>query len=115
MKLSINKLCRIDSDLFDEKNLKLILSRKVYVLFCSVLLFLEDITSDTRMIIINAVYFKGKWAQPFENSTKNLTFHTFENKTIKVPTMHVSGSFTNGVLDIIGNRFVELPYEVFCF
>merc|ERR1711931_612531 len=33
---------------------------------------IEELDSDTKLLIINTLVFKGKWAVPFENSKKGL-------------------------------------------
>ncbi|XP_014205333.1 antichymotrypsin-2 isoform X3 [Copidosoma floridanum] len=74
-----------------------------------------DIDGDTRMVILNAVYFKGKWAKPFENKqTEDKPFYYMENKTRKeklVPTMYVKGDFFYGEMHDLKAKFIELPYQ----
>ena len=51
----------------------------------------QDTLADPnlRMILTNAVYFKGLWEEPFEKlSTKDRDFWTSSTKSITVPTMH---------------------------
>ena len=49
---------------------------------------LDELSEDTAMILINAVYFKGEWASKFESYlTKNLSFYNFGTEEIKVETM----------------------------
>ena len=69
----------------------------------------EDISGDTRLILTNAIYFKGDWAAKFrKEQTKNEPFHIAPSKTVPVPMMRQMGDFPfmeNGELQMI-----ELPY-----
>ncbi|XP_014205168.1 uncharacterized protein LOC106637052 [Copidosoma floridanum] len=72
----------------------------------------DDIDPNTRMIIMNALYFKGKWAKKFDDKfTVDLPFHVAEGKQIAVPMMHINETFTYGKLDSLKARFIEIPYE----
>nr|AOW41295.1 serpin-1M [Pteromalus puparum] len=72
----------------------------------------DDITTDTRMLLLNAVYFKGKWAKEFKKEgTQDKIFHLDAKTEKKVPTMFASGSYVYGELPDLKAKFVELPYE----
>ena len=48
-----------------------------------------SVDSLTRLVIANAVYFKGDWAHPFESSqTRPEQFHQSNVRSIDVPMMH---------------------------
>jgi len=74
-----------------------------------------DLTSDTRMLLLNAVYFKGKWANAFNmNNTEKKPFYYMENKEKKqmnVDTMYRHGDYVFGELPDLKAKFVELPYQ----
>ena len=54
-----------------------------------------DITDLTRLVITNAVFFKGDWAEPFNPSaTKPEPFQQSASQTIKLPMMHQRNSTT---------------------
>jgi len=64
----------------------------------------------TRLVLTNAIYFKGAWASKFkENATKNRSFHTTEEKKIDVPMMTQSQTFP--FVHLGGVKILELPYE----
>ncbi|CAF5116197.1 unnamed protein product, partial [Rotaria sp. Silwood1] len=54
------------------------------------LLSTKDVTPETRLIIINSIYFKGTWIKEFnQNLTKkNADFYETNGKISKVTLMH---------------------------
>ena len=69
----------------------------------------SDIDSFTRLILTNAIYFKGDWALKFQKvSTENAPFTVHPGKTVTVPMMEQEDSFPfvqEGEL-----KMIELPY-----
>jgi len=69
----------------------------------------EKVPEDARLYVINTVYFKGKWSQPFRKElTEDRDFTLADGTKERVPTMSQTdslGYFTNG--DAVG---VALPY-----
>jgi serpin B len=64
---------------------------------------------NNRLVLVNAIYFKGKWASPFEtNRTVNEPFHTSSDKTIDVPLMRQTHDFRYA--EFSGLQVLELPY-----
>ncbi len=54
----------------------------------------DQLKELARMVLINCVYFNGKWSDPFEKVfTKELTFHAMTSDSRR-PFMHQSGSFS---------------------
>jgi serpin B len=67
----------------------------------------------TRLFLANAVYFKGKWADPFDASdTKDRLFHLRSGNQKKIPMMTQTKTFTyrRGT----GYQAVRLPYQDEC-
>jgi serpin B len=72
----------------------------------------------TRMVLTNAVHFKGNWASQFKKeATKDAQFHTAGTKTAEVPMMNQQGTFGYGEFTYSHTRrsgeraqVVELPY-----
>ena len=68
------------------------------------------VTSDTRMVLTNAVYFKAAWMNQFEDfRTSEKSFHLLNGTTISVPTMNQDERM--GYAAGSGWRAVELIYE----
>ena len=69
-----------------------------------------SITGDTRLVLANAIYFKGRWATPFDKeNTRPEPFHVSGGEGVEVPTMFLSGRFR--LVRIAGARLLDLPYE----
>jgi len=67
------------------------------------------VTPLTRLILTNAIYFKGNWAAGFDkDQTKDEEFHLSAAQTVKTPLMHR----TDGYRYYDGGTFqaLELPY-----
>ena len=68
------------------------------------------LTKATRLVLTNAVYFKGTWVTAFDKSaTKNAPFKTDAN-SVSVPTMH--HEFTRAsYIDNAHAQIISLPYK----
>jgi len=67
------------------------------------------ITADTRLALVNAIYFLGDWEEPFaREATRPAPFHLSALESIDVPTMHRQGRF--GIVHREGLTALELPY-----
>src|ERR1039458_3265866 len=63
----------------------------------------------TRMVLVNAIYFKGTWATPFrENATRPDKFYAQPDTTLTVPFMHKLDEFSYGENDEL--QVLALPY-----
>ncbi|MBN1773000.1 MAG: serpin family protein [Deltaproteobacteria bacterium] len=75
-------------------------------------LILPDGSLDTltRLVLVNAIYFKGKWALEFpKRATRPRPFTLPDGTEVEVPTMAVTGSF--GLARRDGAQLLELPYR----
>jgi serpin B len=68
------------------------------------------LTELTRLVLVNAVYLKVTWAEPFtEAATKPLPFHVAGSTAADVPTMYIQKSF--GYEKSSDVTIVSLPYS----
>lgn len=69
--------------------------------------------ASTAMILANAVYFKGKWANEFDpKATTNRPFHIAADNVKEVPTMYRKGNYKYAELPEYDAKCIELPYAV---
>jgi serpin B len=68
------------------------------------------LTPDTRLVLTNAIYFKGDWETPFDREfTEDEDFHLSPSQSVKAPLMHRSSSFNyfnGGTFQVL-----EIPYK----
>ena len=70
----------------------------------------EDLDELVRLILVNAIYFKGTWAKPFDtNATAIEPFHFTRKEDVQVPLMHHFQSVNYEENDEF--QAVELPYQ----
>lgn len=75
------------------------------------LLLKQNVGSNTRMVIVNAAYFKATWAMPFsKHTTTKEDFFTKPNQPIKVDMMKNQGSYFWGQSSTLGCSAIVLPY-----
>jgi serpin B len=69
-----------------------------------------QLRADSRVVLVNALYFKGAWARRFEmDETRVDPFTTAAGQTIRTPTMHGDGRFSYYETDAF--QSVALPYK----
>jgi serpin B len=69
------------------------------------------LNSATRLVLVNAIYFKGRWAEPFKPSQTAADFFTVSaTQKVQAPLMHLKARFRYAELDEF--QMLELPYAV---
>ena len=68
------------------------------------------LTQDTRMTLVNAIYFKADWLRIFDsNSTQDAPFHLLDGSEVTVPTMNQDAFIPYAKGD--GWQAIELAYQ----
>jgi serpin B len=76
----------------------------------SELLSSTDVNSSTSLVLINTLYFKGTWQEPFlKAATTPAEFHVTSDKTVSAPLMRQTHSFR--YVDTSDVQVLELPYQ----
>ena len=64
----------------------------------------------TRLVLTNAIYFKGDWASKFDkDNTSDAPFYLLSDETVTVPLMFQKEKFNYGQTDAL--QLLELPYK----
>jgi serpin B len=65
---------------------------------------------DTRLVLTNAIYFKGDWEERFKKEdAKDEDFRLFATRAIKTPLMHITRGFN--YFDGVSFQALEIPYK----
>ena len=66
----------------------------------------------TRLVLTNAIYFKGSWSQPFQESlTEEASFRTLDGRDVATPMMRIPEHWLPyGEVADMGLKIAELPY-----
>ncbi|NWZ83628.1 SPB4 protein, partial [Poecile atricapillus] len=69
------------------------------------------IDPSTVLVLVNAIYFKGKWAVEFKKEdTKEMYFHLNKNERRKVQMMFQEGNFNMTIIEELKTKIIELQY-----
>lgn len=73
-----------------------------------------SINSLTKLVLVNAIYFKGNWLRKFDAAlTKPEPFYLgSKDNIVDAHMMHIEGDFRIGDIESLDARAVELPYVV---
>lgn len=71
--------------------------------------FLKQLDPDTKMLLTNALYFKGLWTTPFDKKqTEEFDFTQWDGSKVQTDYMHRKGSFMYAEADCF--RLLDIPY-----
>ncbi|XP_041094272.1 plasminogen activator inhibitor 1-like isoform X2 [Polyodon spathula] len=75
----------------------------------------DALSSETRLLLLNAIHFQGRWKVPFEpQETRERLFHCANGSSMLVPMMQQTARFQYGEFvtpDGVDYDVIELPYE----
>ncbi|XP_065367050.1 antichymotrypsin-2-like isoform X3 [Calliphora vicina] len=72
----------------------------------------QVLNADTRLVLVNAIHFKGEWVHQFpEKDTREMDFYLDETNTVKVQMMHINKRFRYGELPALDATALEMPYK----
>ncbi|KFP26865.1 Heterochromatin-associated protein MENT [Colius striatus] len=71
----------------------------------------SDVSVTTKLILVNAIYFKAEWEEKFEAGYTNLLpFRLSKNKTKPVKMMYMRHTFPVLIVEAMNFKMIELPY-----
>ncbi|XP_023934463.2 antichymotrypsin-2 isoform X2 [Bicyclus anynana] len=71
----------------------------------------DCLNQDTRLVLVNALYFKGQWSNQFDpNNTIEQPFHINEDTTVDVPMMYREGDYWYGESEELGVQLLRINY-----
>lgn len=72
----------------------------------------DSLSADTRMVLVNAIYFKGFWTYQFDpKNTFKGPFYLNEQDTVTVDFMKIKKNFKYGSIQSLDATAIELPYK----
>ncbi|NWH66688.1 SPB10 protein, partial [Geococcyx californianus] len=75
------------------------------------LLTSQDVSNTTKLILVNAIYFKAEWEVKFQAGKTDLQpFRLSKNKTKPVKMMYMRHTFPVLIMETMNFKMIELPY-----
>lgn len=72
----------------------------------------DQLDADSRMVLVNAIYFKGFWKHKFDvKKTSQAPFYLNEHDSVNVDFMKIKEHFKYGTLRDLDATAIELPYK----
>ncbi|XP_060809974.1 antichymotrypsin-2 isoform X2 [Amyelois transitella] len=71
----------------------------------------DSLDGLTRLVLVNALYFKGTWEKQFDsNMTKDQPFHVNAATSVNVPMMYQENQFYYGESEELQAQLLAMPY-----
>ncbi|KAK1337507.1 hypothetical protein QTO34_002137 [Cnephaeus nilssonii] len=72
----------------------------------------NNVNDQTKILVVNAAYFIGKWMKKFpESETKECPFRVNKTDTKPVQMMSLEAMFCMGNIDSINCKVIEIPFQ----
>nr|CAD7574180.1 unnamed protein product [Timema californicum] len=72
----------------------------------------DSVTPSTKLLLVNAIYFKGSWAAPFNKfQTEPSSFYIDSNNSITVSMMHKKGKFLYYDNQQLNSQILAMDYQ----
>ncbi|KAJ3654867.1 hypothetical protein Zmor_014022 [Zophobas morio] len=70
----------------------------------------EDLNESTRLVLVNAIYFKATWMYVFDEATITEPFYLNDVDSVNVPMMHMRKTLCFNIFNELEAKMLELPY-----
>ncbi|KAJ7400916.1 hypothetical protein BTVI_100857 [Pitangus sulphuratus] len=71
----------------------------------------RDVSNSTKLILVNAIYFKAEWEVKFQGEHTDMqAFRLSKNKTKPVKMMYMRNTFPVLIMETMNFKMIELPY-----
>ncbi|XP_041974476.1 antichymotrypsin-2-like isoform X3 [Aricia agestis] len=72
----------------------------------------DSVNDDTRLVLVNALYFKGSWKKKFDaRATRDQPFYLNADTKVDVPMMYKEDDYKYGQSEELKAQLLEIPYE----
>ncbi|XP_007559909.1 serpin B6-like isoform X1 [Poecilia formosa] len=72
----------------------------------------DAVNSMTRLVLVNAIYFKGHWDKQFKvDATRDAQFSVNKNEKKPVKMMHMKSKFPLTYISEVACQILEMPYK----
>lgn len=72
----------------------------------------DSLNALTRLVLVNAIYFKGDWKHKFDKAlTTKQPFYLNDEDKVDVDMMHITKNFRYGENEELDAKILELPYN----
>ncbi|OBS67841.1 hypothetical protein A6R68_03618, partial [Neotoma lepida] len=76
------------------------------------LLSSDSVDSETRLVLVNALYFKGRWQKEFDKErTREMLFKINQKEERPVQMMYQEDRFSLAYVDEVQAQLLVMPYE----
>jgi serpin B len=72
----------------------------------------DELSINTKLVLVNAVYFKGTWKVPFKkDATRDQPFYITPDLSVDVPMMHITETYSLTESEDLDCQILVMPYK----